>query len=95
MAAYLLAFSKIKDPARAAEYSSQAGPTVIAAGGSVVTKGKIALLEGTLNADTTLVVRFPDAATLERWHQSSDYQALIPLRDQAIDATFVVVSDAS
>jgi len=95
MAAYLLAFSKIKNPARAAEYSSLAGPTVITGGGTVVTKGKASLLEGTLDVDTTLVVRFPDAATLERWHQSPGYQALIPLRDEALDATFVVVSDAS
>lgn len=95
MASYLLAFSKIKNPTRAAEYSAQAGPTVVAGGGTVVTKGKASILQGSFDVDTTLVVKFPDAATLERWYQSPSYQQLIPLRDEAIDATFVVVSDPS
>lgn len=95
MAAYLLAFNKVKNPTLAAEYSAKAGPTVVAGGGAVVTKGKVSFLNGTFNVDAVLVVRFPDAATLERWYRSPEYQALIPMRDEAIDATFVVTSDAT
>ena len=91
MSAYLIAFSKIKDPALATEYSSKAGPTVIAAGGKVITKGKIFPLDGALDVDAALIVQFDDRASLERWHQSAEYQALIPLRDKALDATIVSV----
>lgn len=93
MAAYLLAFNKVKNHTLAAEYSAKAGPTVVAGGGTVVTKGQVSLLDGTFNVDAVLVARFPDIATLDRWYRSSEYQALIPLRDEALDVTFVVTSD--
>lgn len=95
MAAYLLAFNKVKNPTLAAEYSAKAGPTVVAGGGTVVTKGKVSILDGSFNVDAVLVVRFPDTVTLERWYQSPEYQALIPLRNEALDVTFAVTSDAS
>jgi hypothetical protein len=39
MAAYLIAFAKVKNANRIPEYSSAAGPTLRASGGSVVTRG--------------------------------------------------------
>lgn len=31
-----------------------------------------------------IITRFPDAATIRRWYEAPPYQALIPLRDQAV-----------
>lgn len=93
MAAYLIAFAQLKDPARVQEYSSAAGPTVIAAGGEIVTRGKIRTLAGSFAADTCLVVRFADAAALDAWYQSPGYQALIPLRDEVMNPNFLVLEE--
>lgn len=93
MAAYLIAFAQLKDPARVQEYSSAAGPTVIASGGEIVTRGKIRTLAGHFAADTCLVVRFADAAALDAWYQSPAYQALIPLRDEVMSPSFLVLEE--
>lgn len=93
MSAYLIAFAKAKNAARIAEYSSAAGPTVVAAGGSIVTRGKIRKLAGNFDADTCLVVKFADSASLDAWYQSPAYQALIPLRDDVMDANFLVLEE--
>jgi len=41
------------------------------------------------------VVRFPDTAALKTWYQSPAYQALIPLRDEAVDMTLVAYEEPS
>lgn len=93
MSAYLIAFAKVKDPARVQEYSSAAGPTVVAAGGAVVTRGKVRSIAGGFSADSCLVVKFQDAGALEAWYRSPAYQALIPLRDQVMDPNFLVLEE--
>ena len=45
------------------------------------------------NDDDTVVIRFPDADTVDAWYNSPEYQALIPLRQQAADLDLVVFSD--
>ena len=39
------------------------------------------------------MLRFPDVASIEAWHRSADYQALIPIREAAAD--IVLASYAS
>lgn len=96
MAAILVAIAKIKDAAKLQEYSAAAGPTITAAGGSVVTRGKVkAVLAGSFDADSTLVAKFADVDAAKAWYQSPAYQALIPLRDQAITATFLLLEEPS
>src|ERR1700722_11431068 len=93
MAAYLIAFAKVKNANRIPEYSSAAGPTLGASGGSVVTRGKVRSLLGGFSADSCLIVKFKDAAAIEAWHGSPGYQALIPLRDEVMDSNFLVLEE--
>lgn len=94
MAAFLIAFAKVKDPSRLQEYSAAAGPTLIAAGGSIVGRGKVAAtLAGTLSADSGLIVKFPSVDAARAWYESPAYQALIPLRDQVMSPNFVVLEE--
>lgn len=94
MAAYLIAFVKIKDATQFQEYAAAAGPTITAAGGTVVARGKIVeMLAGSLNADASLVAKFDSVETANAWYQSADYQALIGLRDQALSATFALIDE--
>lgn len=96
MAAFLIAFAKIKDASRLQEYSAAAGPTLIAAGGSIVARGKLAAtLAGSLSADSCLIVKFPSADAARAWYESPAYQALIPLRDQVMSPNFVVLEEPS
>ena len=91
MTVYLIAFVKPKDPTLMREYSAAAGPTIGPAGGKIVGRGKVKELAGTLAADAALIVSFENLAALEAWYGGSAYQALIPLRDKAMDATFVSI----
>ena len=93
MAAYLIAFAKVKNANRIPEYSSAAGPTLGASGGSVVTRGKVRSLVGGFSADSCLIVKFKDAAAIEAWHGSPGYQAPIPLRDEVMDSNFLVLEE--
>ena len=76
MAAYLSAFAKEKNADRIPEYSSAAGPTLRASGGSVVTRGKVRSFVGEFNVDSCLIVKFKDAAAIEAWHGSPGYQEI-------------------
>jgi uncharacterized protein (DUF1330 family) len=87
MAAYLIAFAKVKNANRIPEYSSAAGQTLGAAGGGVVTRGKA------FSAYSCLIVKFKDAAAIEAWYGSREYQALIPLRDEVMDSNFLVLEE--
>lgn len=94
MAAYLIAFAKIKDASKLQEYAAAAAPTIIAAGGTVVGRGKLkATLAGSLDVDSGVIAKFPTVAAAHDWYQSPAYQALLPLRDQALAPTFVVLEE--
>ncbi len=93
MAAYLLAFAKVKNAPRVAEYSSAAGPTLAAVGATVITRGRTTTIAGSFSADSCLIVKFNDVASLHAWYKSPEYQALIPLRDEVLDPNFLVLEE--
>ena len=79
MTAYLIALIKMTDAKLAQEYSAAAGPTIAAAGGKVVARGKIKELAGNSPAEAGLIVSFESIAELEAWYGGSAYRALICL----------------
>ena len=93
MAAYLIAFAKVKNANRIPEYSSAAGPTLGASAGSVVARGNVRSLVGGFRADSCLSVKFKDVAAIEAWRCSPGYQALIPLRDEVMDSNFLLLEE--
>ncbi len=91
MSAYLIVHATPKDPEKLQEYAAKAGPTVQANGGEVVTRTQVTeVLAGSHDHKLCIIIRFPDGAALRRWYQSEDYQALVPLRNEAIEATFII-----
>ena len=95
MAAYMIAHVTVKNAEKLPEYSSQAGPTFAPFGGAPVARGKVVeVLTGTHAGHAALIVKFPDAQSARDWYNSPAYQALSPLRDEAIDATFVLIEEA-
>lgn len=90
MPAYIIGHITIKDAAHWAAYRDRVGATIAAWGGELVFRGRtITVLNGEHPHTDTVVARFPDKAALLGWHDSPEYQALIPLRDAGADVTLV------
>ncbi len=86
MPAYLIGHVNVHDEERWARYRRSVPATLVNWGGELMFRGRLA---GTLSGEQpyaeTVVLRFPDLASIEGWHRSADYQALIPLREAAAD----------
>ena len=94
MSAFFIATSTIKDPEKFAEYGTKAGASLAPYGGKLVIKGKAAkALAGACNHQAAGIIRFADMETLNAWYQSPEYQALIPLRNEAVDMTLITYEE--
>lgn len=90
MTAYAIGQITINDPEKWAEYRHQLPETLRPWGAEVVLRGKQArVLNGQKRNTDTVVIRFPDLDSVMNWHESSEYQALVPLRDAAADVDLV------
>lgn len=96
MAAYLLVnVQQVKDQDKLQEYGAMVGPITEKYGGKVIgASANPEVLEGSLEGIRTLVIEFPDAATLKEWYESDEYQPAKALRLQGMDATLWVVDGA-
>jgi uncharacterized protein (DUF1330 family) len=84
--AYLVGNITVKSPDKWTQYTSQVPGTLKPWGAELVFRGKQAeLLAGDNPHPDIVVIRFPDAASVNHWHSSAAYQALIPLREEAAD----------
>jgi uncharacterized protein (DUF1330 family) len=89
-AAYVIGHITVKDPEKWAEYRSRVPATLAAWGAEVIVRGRlVSVLSGEHAYTDTVVIRFPDIQSVKGWHESSAYQALIPLRNQAADMTLL------
>lgn len=88
--AYVIGHITVLDPAKWAEYRSRVPATLAPWGAELVFRGeKLAVLGGSHPHTDTVVIRFPNAAAIDGWFNSADYQALIPLRQQAADLDLI------
>lgn len=86
----LVQFS-VKDQAKLEQYGAAARATIAAAGGEIVGRfRREEVFAGDFNHSAFLLFTFPDAATAKAWNASADYQALVPLRNEAADMTIVL-----
>lgn len=90
MPAYIIGHITVRDPEKWAEYCARVPATFAAWGGELVFRGRqIGVFSGSHAHADTVVARFPDRAAVLGWHDSAEYQALIPLRDAGADVTLV------
>ena len=90
MTAYVIGHITVRDPTRWAEYRSKVPATLVPWGGELVLRGRrVAVLSGEHRHADTVVIQFPDVASVAGWHGSPGYQALIPLREQAADMVLI------
>lgn len=79
------------DQNKLAQYSEAAALTVGNYCGEFLTKGIPELLCGSMNYDRGAVIKFSDKATAIAWYNSAEYQTIIPLRDEAMEANFQLI----
>ena len=90
MPAYVIGNITVKDSEKWSEYRSLVPETLAPWGAELMFRGKQAkVLSGHYRHTDTVVIRFPDAESVEGWHNSPAYQALVPLRTQAADVDLV------
>jgi uncharacterized protein (DUF1330 family) len=90
MTTFVLVHGTVKDPQQLAAYSEAAAPTIADHGGAIGRKGKAHGFVGDHAHSLTAVIQFPDNETAKTWYASPAYQALVPMRDKAMDCVFVM-----
>jgi len=90
MAAYVVVHATKKDDEKYEEYASVAGPSIIANGGEILTRGPSTALAGNSEHSMMVIAKFTSKEEAEKWYNSAEYQAIIPTREKAMDALFVL-----
>jgi uncharacterized protein (DUF1330 family) len=90
MAAYLIGHITVKDAVQWEIYVEGVRKSLLPCNAEVIFRGKIAkVLTGEHSHQNTVVIKFPDQATLQKWYSSKEYQDLIPIRDKAADVVIL------
>ena len=90
MAAYLVGHITIKDAAQWEIYVEGVGRSLLPYSAELIFRGELhKVLTGEHSHQKTVVISFPDQATLQEWYQSKEYQELIPIRDRAADVVII------
>lgn len=88
--AYAIGHVTVKDPLKWAEYKEKIVPTLAPWQATLVFRGhKVRVLGGEHKHTDTVVLQFPDMASLNGWFDSAAYQAIIPLRMEAADVDLI------
>jgi uncharacterized protein (DUF1330 family) len=86
----------VKDAEALKEYSSQTPEILKKFGGELLLKGKPSLIyeteAGSTKYSTMVVFKFPTKEAAQGWYDSAEYQALIPVRDKAMNSTFRILA---
>ena len=90
MAAYLIGHITVKNPDKWEIYVADVQKSLEPFEAEVLFRGKRArVLAGEHPYQNTVVIKFSDQPTLQKWYQSESYQALIPVREQAADVVII------
>ena len=94
MSACVIGHITVKDAEKWAQYRAQVPATLAPWGAELLFRGRLADIFAGQHAHTdTVVIRFPDLASVHDWQESAAYQALIPLREQAADLELLSFTD--
>lgn len=74
------------------DYASKVGGTVAAYGGRyLVRAGEVSYSEGEQLGDISVVIEFPDRESAHAWHDSNEYQDIVPSRYQNSVTNFIII----
>lgn len=88
MGAICVGHIRVKDAQAWEQYRAQVGATISQYGGELLFRGAWKQsFSGAKLGERVVALRFADVPAAKRWHDSPEYQALIPLRDAGADVT--------
>ncbi len=94
MAALCVGHIRVKDPEIWEAYRSAVGATIAQYGGELLFRGlRRQDFSGAAPGEKVVALRFADLGAARRWHDSPEYQALIPVRDAGADVTLVLYEE--
>ncbi len=90
MPAYVVGNIRVKNEDKWAEYRSKVPETLSPWGAELLFRGRLGtVMSGEPPYPDIVVIRFPDLNSIDGWHNSPAYQAIIPIREQAADMVLV------
>src|SRR5687767_3809617 len=90
---YVLFTESVRDEEGMAAYGQQAVATMLKAGGRpIVVEVNAEVVEGDWPGPRTVILEFDSVEAERGWYHSSEYQAVIPLRQAAADANVAIVA---
>ena len=91
MAAICVGHIRVKNAEAWAQYQSRVGATIAQYGGELLFRGeRQRLFSGEMPHEKVVALKFDNLDAANRWHDSDEYQALIPIREVAADVTLVL-----
>ncbi len=84
----------VLDESKLKQYSAAAAPTLITYGGEFVAKGKSTKLDGETNFTMIAVIAFVNKEVANNWYTSTEYQKIIPLRNEAMESHFQIIGES-
>jgi len=84
----------MKDKAAWELYRGRVGATIAQYGGEVLFRGGLRqAFSGAGDHDSVVALRFENIDAARRWHDSPEYQALIPVREQGAEVALLLYED--
>lgn len=91
MAAICVGHIHVKNADAWEAYRSQVGATISQYGGQLLFRGQQqGVFSGKMPQENVVALQFESLEAAHRWHDSPEYQALLPIREQAADVTLVL-----
>lgn len=91
MSAYMIVGFNPIDKEKLQQYGAEVLHTLKKFSGEYVAKGPSEAIYGAYPFQMQVILAFPSKDEALSWYQSEDYQAIIPLRDAAMDSQFQLI----
>lgn len=91
MPAFCIGQIRVRNTEAWEQYRQRVGATIKQYGGEVMFRGtQASVLSGELPYERVVVLQFDNLESANRWHDSPEYQALLPIREKGADITLVL-----
>ena len=92
MPAYVVLDVDVTDPDEYAAYRQRSGAIVEQYGGRYLVRGgDPQTVEGDWAPSRIVVLEFPSSEAARSWHDSAEYQEILPIRQRAADSRAILV----
>lgn len=95
MPAYVIADVEVQDPDTYKEYVARVQATLDPFEGRFIVRGgDPENLEGDWHPERIVVIEFPTAEQARGWHESADYQEILPIRHRSSTGSLILTHGA-